>query len=173
MDMKPTSTCARRRFLRGAAALGLLARTGRLVLTYAQQSAGSGMSGNAGTGPGIFNLLIRKETIQIGGRNATATTINGTVPGPLLRFREGETVTVRVTNKMEETTSIHWHGLLVPWDMDGVPGVRFPGIKPGETFTYRYTGRCRNETHSSNGPRDGAYAHACRVRIAGITSPGR
>lgn len=139
MDMKPTTACTRRRFLRGAATLGLLAGTGRLVPAYAQQSAGSGTSGSADTGPGIFNLLIRKETIQIGGREATATTINGMVPGPLLRFREGETVTVRVTNEMEETTSIHWHGLLVPWDMDGVPGVSFPGIRPGETFTYRYT----------------------------------
>ena len=90
---------------------------------------------------GVTDLVIQKQTIQIGGRDATATTINGSVPGPLLRFREGETVTIRVTNKMDETTSIHWHGLLVPYEMDGVPGVSFSGIRPGETFTYRYTVR--------------------------------
>jgi CopA family copper-resistance protein len=65
-------------------------------------------------------------------------TVNGSVPGPLVRLREGETVTIRVTNQLEEVTSIHWHGVLVPHEMDGVPGVSFPGIKPGETFTYRY-----------------------------------
>ena len=56
----------------------------------------------------------------------------------MLRFREGETVTLRVTNRLDEDTSLHWHGLLVPSDQDGVPGVSFPGIRPGETFTYRY-----------------------------------
>jgi CopA family copper-resistance protein len=138
MDMKPTRACTRRRFLQGATALGLLAGFDRLVPAYARQSAGSGTPGSARTGPGVFDLLIHKETIQIGGREATATTINGSVPGPILRFHEGETVTVHVINEMEETTSIHWHGLLVPYDMDGVPGVSFSGIRPGETFTYRY-----------------------------------
>lgn len=67
--------------------------------------------------------------------------INGSLPGPLLRFREGETVTIRVTNELDETASIHWHGLLVSFDMDGVPGVSFPGIDPRESFTYRYAVR--------------------------------
>jgi FtsP/CotA-like multicopper oxidase with cupredoxin domain len=139
MKMKTRNSFTRRRFLQDTLALGVLAGMERLMPAYAWQSTGGETSGGARTGPGVFELLIRKETIQIGGREATATTINGSVPAPLVRFREGETVTVRVTNKMEETTSIHWHGLLVPYDMDGVPGVSFPGIRPGETFTYRYT----------------------------------
>lgn len=61
--------------------------------------------------------------------------------GPLLRLREGEELTINVTNRVDEATSVHRHGLLVPADMDGVPGVSFPGIAPGETFTYRYTVR--------------------------------
>lgn len=67
-----------------------------------------------------------------------ATAINGTVPGPLLRLRQGEDVVLRLTNGLGEDTSIHWHGVLVPFEMDGVPGISFPGIKPGETFTYRF-----------------------------------
>lgn len=156
MDMKPINACTRRCFLRGATVLGLLAGTGRLVPAFAQQSAGSGMSGSADIGSGVFALSIRKHTMKIAGRDATATTINGTVPGPLLRFREGETVTIRVTNEMEETTSIHWHGLILPASMDGVPGVSFPGIKPSETFTYRYpvTQYGTYWYHSHSGPQE-------------------
>ncbi len=65
-------------------------------------------------------------------------TINGTVPGPLIRLKEGQHVRLSVTNTLDEDTSIHWHGLLVPFQMDGVPGVSFPGVKPGETFTYEF-----------------------------------
>ncbi len=64
--------------------------------------------------------------------------VNGSLPGPLLRFREGETVTLRVANTLDEDTSIHWHGILLPNGMDGVPEVNFPGIRPGETFVYEY-----------------------------------
>ena len=67
-----------------------------------------------------------------------ATTINGSLPGPTLRWREGDTVTIRVTNKLRESTSIHWHGIILPFQMDGVPGISFPGIAPGETFVYRF-----------------------------------
>jgi CopA family copper-resistance protein len=66
-------------------------------------------------------------------------TINGTIPGPIIRLKEGQQATLRVTNRLEESTSIHWHGLLLPPVMDGVPGVSFPGIEPGATFTYRFT----------------------------------
>ena len=65
-------------------------------------------------------------------------TINGTIPGPVIRLKEGQQATLRVTNRLEESTSIHWHGLLLPPDMDGVPGVSFAGIEPGATFTYRF-----------------------------------
>ncbi len=85
-----------------------------------------------------FDLEIARRHIVIDGREGHAVTINGGVPGPLLRWREGDEVTLNVTNRLDEPTSIHWHGLLIPFQMDGVPGVTFPGIKPGETFTYRF-----------------------------------
>lgn len=83
-------------------------------------------------------LEIDQTPFGFGGRRAIATTINGSIPGPLLRFREGERAEIRVTNRLKEDTSIHWHGLLVPNAMDGVPGVNFPGIHPGETFVYQF-----------------------------------
>lgn len=67
-----------------------------------------------------------------------AITINGTIPGPLIRLREGQQARLSVTNRLHEDTSIHWHGLLVPFQFDGVPGVSFPGIAPGETFVYEF-----------------------------------
>src|SRR3546814_15712080 len=73
-----------------------------------------------------------------GNRRGGASAVNGTIPGPLLRFQEGTTVRLNVHNQLEEDTSIHWHGLLVPFQLDGVPGVRFPGVKPGETFTAEF-----------------------------------
>lgn len=85
-----------------------------------------------------FDLSIDSFPVMINGRHGHAVGVNGTVPAPLLRFREGEEITLNVTNKLAEDTSIHWHGLLVPFEMDGVPGVTFPGIKPGETFTYKF-----------------------------------
>jgi len=76
--------------------------------------------------------------VTIDGKSGHAVAINGTVPGPLIRLKEGQTVRLSVTNTLEEETSIHWHGLLVPFQMDGVPGVSFPGIPPGETFVYEF-----------------------------------
>ncbi|GIK96310.1 MAG: hypothetical protein BroJett029_05190 [Alphaproteobacteria bacterium] len=72
----------------------------------------------------------------VDGRTGEAVTINGTVPAPLIRLREGQNVRIAVTNTLDEDTSIHWHGVLVPFQFDGVPGVSFPGIRPGETFVY-------------------------------------
>ncbi|WP_295797454.1 copper resistance system multicopper oxidase [uncultured Microbulbifer sp.] len=87
-----------------------------------------------------FDLAFRYAPLSIDGRTATSTAINGTVPGPLIRWREGDTVTMDVTNYLEDTkhASIHWHGILVPFRMDGVPGVNFNGIQPGETYRYRF-----------------------------------
>lgn len=85
------------------------------------------------------DLTVGRFPVRINGRTVHATGVNGTMPGPLLRFREGDRVTASVTNTLDEDTSIHWHGLLVPFEMDGVPGVSFPGIRPGETFTYEFT----------------------------------
>jgi FtsP/CotA-like multicopper oxidase with cupredoxin domain len=76
--------------------------------------------------------------LTINSRLATATGVNGQVPAPILRWREGDTVTLAVTNRLSEPSSIHWHGIRVPSPMDGVPGLSFNGIAPGETFIYRF-----------------------------------
>jgi len=83
-------------------------------------------------------LAIGNHPFTASGRSGHAFAVNGTVPGPLLRLREGQTARLHVTNNLDEDSSIHWHGLLVPFQFDGVPGVSFPGIKPGETFTYEF-----------------------------------
>ena len=88
---------------------------------------------------GDYTLVIENKTVNFTGRDRPATTINGTIPGPALRWREGEEVTIHVVNRLDEPTSIHLHGILVPNAMDGVPGLTFDGIAPGETFTYRFT----------------------------------
>ena len=116
----------RRRFVEGLAATGLAAHG----LSRAQ--AMPVLSGSR------FDLAIGALPINITGRPRTATAVNGSVPGPTLRFREGDTVTINVRNSLRESTSIHWHGLLLPNAMDGVPGLTFRGIAPGETFTYRF-----------------------------------
>jgi len=109
------------------------------------------------------DLVIERQSVEIEpGRSARVITINGTVPGPVLRFKEGETEVVRVTNKLAETTSIHWHGLLVPPAKDGAPGFNaFQGIKPGETFTYsfpiRQSGTYWYHAHSATQEQAGQY----------------
>lgn len=85
-----------------------------------------------------FDLVIAESPVNFTGRAHQATTINGGIPGPLLRWREGATVTLRVTNRLKDPSSIHWHGILLPFEMDGVPGISYPGIAPGETFTYKF-----------------------------------
>ncbi len=85
-----------------------------------------------------FDLTIAPAAVNFTGNSRIATTIDGGIPGPTLRWREGDEVTIRVTNRLPETTSIHWHGILLPWQMDGVPGLSFEGIPPGSTFTYRF-----------------------------------
>ena len=85
-----------------------------------------------------FDLRIGETRVNFTGAPRIALTINGSLPGPLLRWREGDTVTLRVANTLDEDTSIHWHGILLPANMDGVPGLSFHGIRPGETYTYRF-----------------------------------
>ncbi len=92
-------------------------------------------------GPGSrYDLTIGYAPYTIDGREGIATAINGTVPGPVVHLREGDDVVLNVTNRLMdvEHSSIHWHGILVPFRMDGVPGVNFNGIQPGETYEYRY-----------------------------------
>jgi CopA family copper-resistance protein len=85
-----------------------------------------------------FELAIGTRPVNFTGASRTATVVNGQLPAPLLYWRQGDTVTVRVTNRLPAPTSIHWHGMILPANMDGVPGVSFPGIPPGETFAYRF-----------------------------------
>ena len=86
----------------------------------------------------IFDLTISRSSPIIDNKVGNAVLINNQLPAPLLRWREGDELTLRVTNHLDEDTSIHWHGILLPFQMDGVPGVTFPGIKPGETFIYKF-----------------------------------
>lgn len=85
-----------------------------------------------------IRLAIGDHHFTTGNRSGHAFAVNGTVPGPLIRLREGQNVRLHVTNNLAEDSSIHWHGLLLPFQFDGVPGVSFPGIRPGETFTYEF-----------------------------------
>ncbi len=129
----------RRDFLRYASAFGLLVGLDQFVPAYARVRNGLGGEFAHPSGKNVTDLRIGRQKMTFGDRQAAAVVINGSIPGPLVRMREGETVTLNVTNELDEDTSIHWHGLLVPASMDGVPRVSFPGIRPGQTFTYQYT----------------------------------
>ncbi|MDX5331438.1 MAG: multicopper oxidase domain-containing protein, partial [Caulobacteraceae bacterium] len=134
----PRSELDRRALLRGATILGGGAALSSLLPAWAM-SASPGIPSTLPTLSGNdIKLTIGHTPVTIEGKTSHAVTINGTVPGPLLRLKEGERVRISVTNSLEEETSIHWHGLLVPFQMDGVPGVSFPGIPPGETFVYEF-----------------------------------
>ena len=108
-----------------------------------------------------FDLTISKSPVNFTGNPRMATTINGSIPAPTLRWREGDTVTIRVTNKLREATSIHWHGIILPYQMDGVPGISFAGIAPGETFTYQFkvqqSGTYWYHSHSGSQEQTGMY----------------
>lgn len=150
----------RRDFLQaGALGLGALAGLDRLVPTFARAQAGFRPGHGVHQGP--VDLAIDRTTLPFAGRAGHAVTVNGSVPGPLLRFREGDIATLRVTNRLAEDTSIHWHGILLPPDMDGVPGVSFPGISPGETFEYHFpfkqTGTYWYHSHSGMQEQSGVY----------------
>ena len=146
-----TALMSRRRFVTGAAAGGALLGLGlSSQSSYAAASTRQSIATLRGTS---FDLDIGYKTVNFTGRERPATTINGSVPGPILRWREGDRVTLRVTNHLAHDTSIHWHGVILPADMDGVPGISFDGIKPGETFTYQFDVR-QNGTfwyHSHSG----------------------
>ncbi len=115
----------------------------------------------SGAFAGTYNLTIDEMRAGFNGRERQTMAINGQIPGPELRFTEGEEVTINVTNKMDTDTSLHWHGILLPYTQDGVPGVSFPGIKPGETFTYNFkikqAGTYWYHSHSGLQEQDGVY----------------
>ncbi len=108
-----------------------------------------------------YDLSVDYVTIDTGDMQTTGIGYNGASPGPTLRFKEGEEAVIKVTNNLKEATSIHWHGLILPYQMDGVPGISFPGIEPGETFTYRIpvkqSGTYWFHSHSGFQEPDGAY----------------
>ena len=110
---------------------------------------------------GEYNLTVDRVEIDTGDFVKEGIGYNGASPGPVMRFKEGEDVSINVTNNLDETTSIHWHGLILPFNQDGVPGISFAGIKPGETFTYKFpiiqSGTYWFHSHSGFQEPDGAY----------------
>jgi CopA family copper-resistance protein len=134
---RPGTAFDRRHFLQSLAVLGGGATLVSLLPGWSRAAGDPGQGPPALSGHDI-KLTIGHTPVTVDGVGAHAVTINGTVPGPLIRLKEGQHVRLSVTNTLDEETSIHWHGLLVPFQMDGVPGVSFPGIKPGETFVYEF-----------------------------------
>ncbi|MBA2353398.1 MAG: copper resistance system multicopper oxidase, partial [Acidobacteria bacterium] len=128
---------SRRTFVRGLAISGAAAGLGlwKPAASWGQTPSRRQPDVLAGT---EFDLRIGETPINITGAPRVAMTINGTLPAPTLRWREGDTVTLRVGNTLDEDTSIHWHGILLPANMDGVPGLSFNGIHPGEAYLYRF-----------------------------------
>ncbi|WP_130907225.1 copper resistance system multicopper oxidase [Pseudomonas sp. Sample_16] len=144
------STTSRRTFVKGLAAGGLLGGLGLWrppVWAITSPGEPQVLTGSD------FELLIGETPVNFTGNPRTAMTINGSLPGPLLRWREGDTVTLRVKNALKDSTSIHWHGILLPANMDGVPGLSFKGIDPGGLYVYQFKVR-QNGTywyHSHSG----------------------
>ncbi|MFB3086896.1 MAG: copper resistance system multicopper oxidase [Acidiferrobacterales bacterium] len=134
-----SSDLPRRQFLQGLAGGGVLLSLPPWTQPVWSQEAAVSATGPAQVLRGTeFDLTIAETPVNFTGVLRMATTINGSIPAPTLRWREGDTVTLRVTNRLRESTSIHWHGILLPFQMDGVPGISFQGIPPGETFVYRF-----------------------------------
>jgi CopA family copper-resistance protein len=156
---------SRRGFLAGAGA----AAAGSAIFPAWAQPVSSGMA--PGALPEVsgndISLTISRIPLRVDGKVARGIGINGTVPGPLVRLKEGQTARLRVTNAIrgrgsdDGSTSIHWHGVLVPFAMDGVPGVSFPGIDPGRTFVYDFpvvqSGTYWYHSHSGYQEQDGVY----------------
>lgn len=151
----------RRRLLKGAALGGLAFGLQGLFPAWARTFT-PGIAPDMPTlSGGEIRLTVGHSAFTVGGRTGHATTINGTLPAPLIRLREGQNVRIAVTNNLPEDTSIHWHGVLLPFQMDGVPGVSFPGIRPGETFVYdfpiRQSGTYWYHSHSGLQEQEGHY----------------
>jgi CopA family copper-resistance protein len=156
MSRKPT----RRTFVKGLAAGGAAAALSRWhVPLYADPGGLKPTVELSGT---EFDLTIGESAVNFTGRPRIAYTVNGSLPGPILRWREGDTVTLRVTNALaHQDASIHWHGILLPANMDGVPGLSFSGIRPGEHYTYRFkvrqSGTYWYHSHSGFDEQKGVY----------------
>ena len=147
----------RRHFLAGGAAAASAA-----IMPAWAQSLSKGIAPPIPTVSGSdIALTIGNVAVRVDGKVSRAVGINGTVPGPLVRLKQGEKVRLRVTNSLATDSSIHWHGVLVPFAMDGVPGVSFPGIKPHTTFDYEFpviqSGTYWYHSHSGYQEQDGLY----------------
>ena len=129
------SNPSRRTFVKGLAAGSLLGGLGLWRTPVWALNAPGQVNELSGSD---FELFIGETPVNFTGRPRTAMTINGSLPGPLLRWREGDTVTLRVRNRLSASTSIHWHGILLPANMDGVPGLSFHGIEPGGVYVYQF-----------------------------------
>ncbi|MDB5450050.1 MAG: copper resistance system multicopper oxidase [Phenylobacterium sp.] len=151
----------RRRLLRGAAVVsGGLAATS-LLPSLAQGAPATDVGALPSVSGEDISLTIDHAAWKVDGRAGHAVTVNGTLPAPLIRLKEGQTVRLSVTNRLAETASIHWHGMLVPVQMDGVPGVSFPGIPAGQTFVYEFpvkqSGTYWYHSHSGLQEQEGLY----------------
>jgi len=155
------SVIDRRQFMRGAA----LAGGGIAFSAYLPAWAQTISDGLRPTIPTVsgedITLTIARQMMTIDGQRFKAIGVNGTVPAPLIRLREGQKVRLNVVNRLEEDSSIHWHGLLVPPQHDGVPGVSFPGIKPGSNYLYEFpviqSGTYWYHSHSGLQEQEGHY----------------
>ena len=128
----------RRRFVTGALGGGAVAALAPWFPAWAQ-SVSPGIVAPLPTVSGNdISLRIACQTMRVDGKLSRAIGINGTVPAPLVRLKEGQTARLTVINDLDEDSSIHWHGLILPFHMDGVPGVSFPGIKPRSSFVYEF-----------------------------------
>ncbi|HEX7814104.1 copper resistance system multicopper oxidase [Dyella sp.] len=126
---------SRRRFVQGLVLGGAAAGLG---VFSAGSSLAAGVPRRELSGT-YFELDIGPAPVDFTGRRRIATAVNGQVPAPLLRWKQGDTVTIRVRNRLPVTSSVHWHGIVLPADMDGVPGLSFEGIPPGGEYVYRFT----------------------------------
>lgn len=128
----------RRRFVQGLAAGGVMLGLSPFALPARAAVSTAGAPGAPVLRGTEFNLDVSEAPVNFTGAPRMATVINGSIPAPTLRWREGDEVSLRITNRLREATSIHWHGIILPYQMDGVPGISFPGIPAGATFTYRF-----------------------------------
>jgi len=148
---------SRRTFVKALGASALLSGIGSR-----RASAAINIPGQVGVLTGTqFDLTIEEAPVNFTGTRRPAITVNGGIPGPILRWREGDTVTLRVRNKFRETTSIHWHGIVLPANMDGVPGLSFHGIESGGMYVYHFkvkqNGTCWYHSHSAYQEQSGVY----------------
>jgi CopA family copper-resistance protein len=159
----------RRLFMLGGAAAGALSAAAWPRRSFAAPSRAPVLSGTG------FQLEIGPVPMNVTGRAITGTGINGQIPAPILRWREGDTVTLAVSNRLSEPTSIHWHGIRAPSPMDGVPGLSFPGIAPGETYVYRFpvhqSGTYWYHSHSGFQEQTGVYGPLVIEPKAGYPQP--